>query len=222
MAAAVRRGGAQRHTVMLDGGPLHGLFFPLAGDVVGFALRSPTLPSAEEVGRALAVPAWQARHALAAARRLSDHNIAIAFATRGTVDACIDSLSAALIPRVADSLAAGGLGRRVTPPEWRSSALADPPAGGLLLDRASYLHMPPEVQMPPEAPSSPPERFLASGTLPDVRLAEVDRAAASGAAERAPAAGPGEVIDPPPETPLEPPTGLRGVLAALRRKLDRA
>ncbi len=154
VAAAVRKGGAQRHTLVVGGHQLQGFFWPLPGDVVGFSMRPDTVPSAEQVGQALGVEVWKARRALSAAQRLSDHNIAVAFSGRGTVESCIDRLARSLIPPVVRAMEPGGIGRRVTPPAWRSPSLADRPAArGPILDRSSYLRMPPEVRAPRGEPT---------------------------------------------------------------------
>jgi len=122
-----RERGVVRRGVLLRGGVeelfLHGHFWPMDGDCVGFALRSDVAEESAQVAGDLGIPPWHAAQALRAAQQLSDREIASALvAGGGNVTRCLELLAAAPRWGTARAVHEGAVGAaqhriEIAPPE---------------------------------------------------------------------------------------------------------
>ncbi len=149
-AAAVRMRGAQRHGVLIGSVYVQGFFWPMAAEVVGFVLRPLGGHRSEDIAALLRIQRWEARQAIAAVERLSDHNVAVAFTTHpGTVAECIDYLARSLCPAASGEQAPLRHTLRRSGFELASGSYTDlRRQAPELLGRSDYVRMAPAVSTP--------------------------------------------------------------------------
>ena len=149
-AAAVRMRGAQRHGVLIGSVYVQGFFWPMPAELVGFVLRPLGGQRSDEIAALLRIQRWEARQAIAAVQRLSDHNIAVAFTTRhGTVADCIDYLARSICPAASSEQVTVRQTLRKSGFELASGSYNDLRSQEpKLLGRGDYLRMPPQLREP--------------------------------------------------------------------------